>query len=118
MRGMPAPLEWWQQRRTPQQRDAPQALPFFFTPPQYDRGADAFAPQFGRLMSNVIGAGVPVPFRHPTISGPAAVYEAGAIYFDVQTVPTTVRLSPAMSRESLAALLATSHVGPSYATTG
>jgi hypothetical protein len=118
MRGQPAPLSWWQRRRIPQARDVPQPLPTLYRAPNYSAGADAFAPQFGRLLANVIGAGVPTPFKLPVIAGSGARYEAGAIFFDVQAVPTSVRISPAMSQESLAALLATAHVGPSYATTG
>ena len=52
------------------------------------------------------------------IAGPGARYQLGAIWFDVQTIPTTIRMSPTMPIQSLDALLSVSHVSAMYATTG
>ena len=84
----------------------------------YSRGAQAYAPQFGVLNYNPIGAGIYAPYKLPVIGGPGARYQFAAIWFDVQTIPTTVKASPTMSMDSLNALIMTSHVDAMYATTG
>jgi hypothetical protein len=73
---------------------------------------------FGILPISPIGAGIYSPYKLPPIAGPGARYQLGAIWFDVQTIPTTIRMSPTMPIQSLDALLATSHVSAMYATTG
>ena len=86
--------------------------------PTWDRGAGAWAPKFGQIPVSPIGAGVYAPYRIPTIAGPGARYMFAAIWFDVQTVPTSIHISPTMSAESLNALIATSHVSAMYPTFG
>lgn len=117
MRGKPMPLEHWQERAY-RQPATPQPQPFWLQSRPYDRGAGAYAPQFGRVLANVIGAGVYAPYRLPTIAGPGARYVFGAIWFDVQSVPTSMYFSPNMSQQSVDALLRTSHVAAMYPTTG
>jgi hypothetical protein len=118
MRGQPPPLSAWMRRLIPQVPTMPQPVPVYLHSRPYDRGAQAYSPKFGILPINPIGAGVVVPYRHPTIAGPGARYQGGAIWFDVQTVPTSIRFNPTLPVETVNALLATSHVGPSYMTTG
>lgn len=117
-RGKPLTMAPYQRRQVEGPGTVPQAAPLMLQSRPYDRGAGAYAPKFGALSYNPIGAGVFAPYRHPTIAGPGARYAFGAIFFDVQTVPTSVRASPSMSMQSLDALIATSHVGAMYATTG
>jgi hypothetical protein len=117
MRGHPGALSWWM-RRTPRgPATVGQGAPFYLQSRPYSRGAGAFAPKFGIIASNPIGAGIYAPYRMPTISGPGARYQHGAIFFNVQAIPT-IRMSPTMPSQSIEALLATSYVAASYATTG
>jgi hypothetical protein len=84
----------------------------------YDRGAGAYSPKFGVLNINPIGAGIYAPYKLPVSGGPGARYEMAAIWFDVQTVPTSVQASPTMTMQSLNSLIATSSVAAMYPTTG
>jgi hypothetical protein len=118
MRGHPGALAAYQRRQVRGPSTVAQGQPFYLQSRPYSRGAGAFSPKFGSLNINPIGAGVPAPYKLPVIAGPGARYQLGAIWFDVQTVPTTIHMSPTMSSESLNALLTTSHVAAMYATTG
>lgn len=118
MRGTGGALAFWQRRQIQGPQTIAQGVPFYLTSRPYSRGAGAHAPKFGTLNYNPIGAGVPAPYRLPTIAGPGARYQQGAIWFDVQTIPTTMSMGPTMSMDSVAALLAQSHVAAMYATTG
>ena len=118
MRGTGGALAYWQRR----QIQGPQTIPFggpvYLHSRPFSRGAGAYAPKFGTLNTNPIGAGVPAPYRLPTIAGPGARYEFAAIWFNVQAIPTTLPMSPTMSMDSVAALLASSSVAAMYPTTG
>jgi hypothetical protein len=118
MRGHPGALSAYQRRQIAGPDTIAQGQPFWLQSRPYDRGAGAFSPKFGTLNINPIGAGVFSPYKLPVIAGPGARYQLGAIFFDVQSIPTTIRMSPTMSSDSLAALLSTSHVAAMYATTG
>ena len=118
MRGHPPALSWWQRRTTPRVPTPMQPYPVWLQSRPYDRGAGAFAPKFGTIPISPIGAGIYAPYKLPVIAGPGARYQFGAIWFDVQTVPTSVRASPTMPVESLNALIKTSHVSAMYPTTG
>jgi hypothetical protein len=117
MRGTPG-MAAYQRRQIQGPATVAQGAPFYLHSRPYDRGAKAFSPKFGVIPINPIGAGIYSPYKLPAMAGPGARYQFGAIFFDVQTIPTSVRISPSMSVESLYALIAASHVGPSYATTG
>lgn len=118
MRGHPPALSWWMQRTIPRVLTPPQPYPMWIQSRPYDRGAQAFSPKFGVLPISPIGAGIYSPYKLPVIAGPGARYQAAAIWFDVQTVPTSLLLNPTLPIETINALIATSHVGPSYMTTG
>jgi hypothetical protein len=118
MRGTPGAQTWWQ-RRSPRGADTmAQGWPVWLQSRPYSRGAAAYSPKFGQLATNPIGAGIYAPYKLPVIAGPGARYQFGAIWFDVQTIPTSINFSPTMSSQSVAALLATSSVSAMYATTG
>jgi hypothetical protein len=117
-RGQPAPFSWWMQRIVPRVPTPMQPLPVWLQSRPYDRGAGAFSPKFGTLPISPIGAGVYNPYKLPVIAGPGAQYQFGAIWFDVQAVPTGIRMNPTYPVETINALLATSHVGGMYPTTG
>lgn len=118
MRGHPPALSAWMQRPRLGPETIPQPTPIYVQSRPYDRGAGAYAPQFGILPYNPIGAGIYNPYKLPVIAGPGARYQFGAIWFDVQTVPTSINLDPTVPVESINALIAASYVGPSYRTTG
>ena len=118
MRGHPGALAAYQRRQIVGPETIPQARPLYLQSRPYDRGAGAFSPKFGVLNINPIGAGIYAPYKLPVIGGPGARYEMAAIWFDVQTTPTSIYNSPSMSMESLNALIATSSVSAMYATTG
>jgi hypothetical protein len=118
MRGQPVPLAFWQMRQIRGPQTSPQAVPFYLQSRPYSRGADAYAPKFGLVNYNPIGAGVYAPYRIPSIAGPGARYQLGAIWFDVQAIPTGIRMNPTVPIETIDALIKTSHVGAMYATTG
>lgn len=118
MRGTGGALAFWQRRQIQGPQTIGQGQPVYLHSRPFSRGAAAYSPKFGQLATNPIGAGVPAPYRLPTIAGPGARYEFAAIWFDVQTIPTSIAPSPTMSMDSVAALLATSSVSAMYATTG
>lgn len=117
MRGTGGGLAWWQQRQIRGAQTIPQGQPAWLQSQTYSRGAGAFAPKFGHLPTNPIGAGIVAPHKLPVIAGPGARYQYAAIWFDVQTIPTTVQISPTMPIESINALVASSYVGGMYVTT-
>jgi hypothetical protein len=118
MRGTPGGMAAYQRKQMPQTPTVMQPGPFYLHQRPYSRGAGAYSPRFGVLNINPIGAGVDAPYKLPVIAGPAARYQFGAIWFEVQAIPTTVRMSPTMSQQSVQALLQTSSVAAMYATTG
>lgn len=118
MRGQPGAMAPYQRRQVRGPETLAQGREVWLQSRPYDRGAAAFSPKFGQLAVNPIGAGVYAPHKLPVIAGPGARYEFGAIWFDVQAIPTTVQMSPTMPIESVDALLATSSVAGMYVTTG
>lgn len=118
MRGTGGALAYWQRRQIPQVPTVAQGFPVYLQSRPFSRGAERVSPKFGVIPTNPIGAGVYAPYRLPTIAGPGARYQFGAIWFDVQTIPTSVQMSPTMPIESVDALLSTSYVAGMYATTG
>lgn len=114
MRGQPVPLDWWQRRQIQGPGTVAQPVPWYMTSRPYSRGAGAHAPQFGHLNINPIGAGQYAPYRHPTIAGPGARYMFSAIWFDVQTIPTSMGFAQSVPVETVDALIASSHVAGMY----
>ena len=117
MRGTPG-AAWWQKKQIIGDPTIAQGAPFYLQSRPYDRGAGAFSPKFGSLAYNPIGSGVYAAYRLPTIAGPAARYMFGAIFFDVQAITTSIPFDPTIPYETYQALIATSSIGPGYATTG
>jgi hypothetical protein len=77
--------------------------------PYFSRGTAAYAPQFGQVSYNPIGAGVAVNNRVQASYGPSAQYENGEIFWTSQAIPTSVNLQGLTDPDALAAVL-----GPIY----
>lgn len=118
MRGTGGALAWWHRRQIPGPGTVMQGAPIWLHSRGFSRGAGAYSPRLGVLNWNPIGSGVYAPYKLPPIAGPGARYEFGAIFFNVQAIPTTIRMAPTMPAESINALLATSYVAAMYPTTG
>lgn len=86
--------------------------------PYFSRGAAAYAPNFGIVTSNPIGAGVVAAQRPQASYGPAAQYENGALWWTSQDIPTSINLQGLNSPEELAAVLSQETVYAVVRTTG
>lgn len=73
--------------------------------PYYSRGAAAYVQNYGKLLTNPIGAGIAVNHRPSASYGPSAQYINGAIWWTSQAVPTSVGLNGLTSPAVLGALL-------------
>jgi len=118
MRGRPVPMSWWMGRSVPRVPTTPQPLPVWLHSRPYDRGAQAYAPKFGTLPISPIGAGILAAYKLPPFAGPGGRYQHGTIFFDVQSIPTSIRINPTMPVEVVNALIATSYAAAGYRTTG
>lgn len=87
----------------PEQHRPPGSMPnvppvfggvFYTETPYYDRGSEAFVPNFGYVLYNPIGAGIDVPYRTAASYGPAAEYHNGQIFWQSQQIPTSVGTTP------------------------
>lgn len=119
-RGFPSPLNWLQ-RRPP--KSMPNDPPIFGgvaynETPDMDRGASAFVPITGKVLTNPIGAGIVVPYRPQSSYGPAGQYADGAIWWTSQSIPTSVNLQGLASPHELAALLDDIQIQAVVRTTG
>lgn len=86
--------------------------------PYYDRGAAAFVPITGKVLTNPIGAGVVAQYGAKAFYGPSAEYQNGAIWWVSQAVPTSVDLQGLTDPSVLAALLSQTEVQAVVRTTG
>jgi hypothetical protein len=73
--------------------------------PYYDRGAAAFVQNYGKVLTNPIGAGIAVNSRPSASYGAAGQYINGAIWWTSQAVPTSIGLQGLTSPQILGALL-------------
>jgi hypothetical protein len=118
MQGQPPAMEFWQARQIRGPQTVAQGVPFYLQSRPYSRGAEAFSPKFGSLAYNPIGGGTYNPYKLPPMAGPGARYVQGAIFFDVQAIPTGLRFNQTVPVETVDALIAQSHVAAAYRTTG
>ena len=119
-RGFPSPDDASQGRP---RGSMPNAPPIFggvyqHETPYYDRGAAAFVPNFGKVLTNPIGAGIVALFRPQASYGPAAQYENGAIWWTSQDIPTSINPQGLTDPQELAALLGSIQVQAVIRTTG
>lgn len=119
-RGFPAPVAEMQARPAGSMPARPSIWGGVFQrwTPYYDRGAAAFAPNFGRTLTNPIGAGIVALHRVQASYGGAAQYANGALWWTSQAIPTTITPQSLNSPEELAALLSGIEVQAVIRTTG
>lgn len=119
-RGYPAPEAAGQERPPGSMPTIPQIFGGViqkFTRP-FSRGAAAFVPNFGRVLTNPIGAGVVALNRPQAFYGPAGQYENGAIWWTSQAVPTSIGMQGLTDPQTLQALLGQTNVQAVVRTTG
>jgi hypothetical protein len=119
-RGFPAPLSKGQQRpggRMPNQPIA-YGLANPVRGPVWDHGAADWVQNFGKVLSNPIGAGIAVNYRPQSSYGGAAQYVNGALWWSSQTIPTSIPTQSLTDPATLAALLGTVNVQAVVRTTG
>lgn len=106
-RGFPSPLNFFQKRPKGEMNNVPPVfggVEYNFTP-DMDRGASAYVPITGKLLTNPIGAGVVVNHRTMPSYGSPGQYADGAIWWTSQQIPTSVNLQGLTSPQELAELL-------------
>lgn len=76
----------------------------------YSRGAAAYAPNFGKVLENPIGAGIVAIHRPKASYGKPAEYVNGIAFWTSQTVPTSIHLQGLATPEEMEALLGNMNV--------
>jgi hypothetical protein len=106
-RGFPSPLSWFQRRPKGSMPNKPPVFGGvdYNVTPDMDRGASAYVPITGKVLTNPIGAGVYAAHRPQASYGPAGQYADGAIWWTSQAIPTSVNLAGLASPEELATIL-------------
>lgn len=83
----------------------PDGRPHYVRGPDYSKGTARDVPNYGKVLTNPIGAGVVALFRPQASYGQAAQYYNGAIWWTPQAIPTSIPTqgltSPAAMRELL-----------------
>jgi len=106
-RGFPDPLSDNQRRAKGEMPNTAivDGLPVPVYTPYFSRGAAAYVQNYGKVLTNPIGAGVVAMNRPQASYGPAGVYQAGQVFWTSQAVPTSVNLTGLTSPAQLEALL-------------
>lgn len=119
-RGFGAALSWLQRRPKGSMpaRQAPygEALPV--ETPYYSRGAAAFVQNYGKVLTNPIGAGIVANHRPMASYGGAAQYADGAIWWTSQAVPTTINMQGLTDPATLAEVIDPIYLEAMVRTTG
>lgn len=80
-------------------------LPSWAPTARQSYGAEGIAPQYGKVLTNPIGAGVVAPYRPQASYGGSAAYYNGVIWWTSQAIPTSVNLQGLTDPNVLAAVL-------------
>lgn len=90
----------------------------FVETPYFSRGAEAYVPNTGKVLTNPIGGGVVAKYRPQASYGPAAQYADGAIWWSSQVIPTSIDLQGLTDPAALAAILDPLQIQAVVRTTG
>jgi hypothetical protein len=106
-RGFPSPLSFFQRRPAGSMPAVPpvSGLPSWAPTMRQSYGAEGVSPQYGKVLSNPIGAGVVARYRPQASYGSAAQYVNGVIWWTSQGVPTSVNLQGLTDPRVLEAVL-------------
>lgn len=106
-RGTPAPENPGQRRPDGSMPNVPPIFGgvAYVETPYYSRGAAAYVPNTGKVLTNPIGGGVVALHRPQASYGPAAQYADGAIWWSSQVIPTSIDLQGLTDPAALAAIL-------------
>lgn len=86
--------------------------------PYYSRGTAAIVNNYGKVLTNPIGAGIVALNRPQASYGQAAEYVNGAIWWTSQAIPTTVNLQGLVSPDALASIIDSLNIEAVVRTTG
>lgn len=105
--GYPDPMGPGQERPAGSMPNVPAygGLPSWAPVMQQSYGAGRVSPQYGKVLTNPIGAGVVARHRPQASYGSAAQYVNGAIWWTSQGIPTSVNLQGLTDPAQLAAVL-------------
>lgn len=118
-RGYPAPLKAAQGRRGWGPGPAASGRPQDHLAPWWaGHVADRTVHNYGKVLTNPIGAGVVARYRPQASYGPAGQYVNGQIFWTSQAIPTTVNLQGLTDPAALAAVLGPIRVQAAVRTTG
>lgn len=106
-RGYPSPENGGQRRPAGSMPNVPPLFGgvAYVETPYYSRGANAYVPNTGKVLTNPIGAGIVASYRPQASYGPAAQYADGAIWWSSQVIPTSIDLQGLTDPAALAAIL-------------
>lgn len=106
-RGFAAPQNAAQRRPAGSMPNIPavSGLPSWAPTARQSYGAEGVAPQYGKVLTNPIGAGVVALHRPQASYGGAAAYYNGIIWWTSQSIPTSVNLQGLTDPAVLAAVL-------------
>lgn len=119
-RGMPEPQNALEHRPVGSMPNHPivQSRPWTTTTPYYDRGAAAVVQNFGKVLTNPIGAGVVALHRPQASYGRSSEYHYGALWWTAQNIPTSVDFTSLVSAEDLSDALGPLNVQAAVRTSG
>lgn len=83
----------------------PDGLPMYVRGPDFSKGTARDVPNYGKVLTNPIGAGVVALHRPQASYGQASEYHNGAIWWTSQSIPTSVNLQGLTDPRVLAAVL-------------
>lgn len=73
--------------------------------PYFSRGAAAVVQNYGKVLTNPIGAGIVANYRTQASYGPSSEYHNGSIWWTSQAIPTSIGMQGLANPGVLAALL-------------
>jgi hypothetical protein len=86
--------------------------------PYFSRGAAAYVQNYGKVLTNPIGAGIVATSRPQASYGQSGQYANGAIWWANQVIPTSINIQGLTDPEALAEIVGSLNVEAMVRTTG